>query len=379
MIVKKIFLLAVLGALIFVTPLRPGDALLAYRLERSIRLGAEWLVRNQLENGLFRYDCSLEKGSCSRIQNLTRQAGGTWALAEAAYFFHDRKYFEAAARSVDYFVRISEVREADRRLIRSLPDPENGVTRNNAIALLLRAILALGREDPDFLKSHGEIAESFASHLLLSQTGEGLFPSRYAATSGYYSSANDDYNDGETFFALIGMYNTFPRPEYREAIFKAARALENQYGGSLNRKFYAWGMKGFKEFLALGSEPAYRDFIFQQTDLMLETPYFVFSESLPKTDLPQVAFLVFSEGVAEAYALAAESGELERKREYGDVLRKSIERIFSFQLTENKNLSEETYRRAYGGFCGSPACRTQRVDNTQHAVLALLRIYDSLR
>ena len=80
---------------------------------------------------------------------------------------------------------------------------------------------------------------------------------------------------------------------------------------------------------------------------------------------------VYTEGVIKAYDLAKALKDEQRAECYRNFIKEALDHILSLQVIENEK------KEAIGGFLSSKVSQTMRVDNNQHAVMALIDAYNS--
>lgn len=336
----------------------------SYGTDLKIKGGAEWMMKMQRDNEFFRYEYYPATDTYSSLNNIVRQAGAAYALAQAANYFHENKYFDASKMAIDAILDFSKARQFDGQTARSILF--NGAIKNNTNAMLILGILELGKEDPEILTQYRQALNELAGHIIASQSPIGFFYDRYDEKTSQYSKNIDyDYNNGESFLALSELQKIFPDNEYEKTLLIAAPSLMRLYGAEWNKAFYAWGARGFLSFYASHPDPAYKDFIFRTTDFMLKTDYF-------SGDKTTIALGVFLEGLISTVQFAEQSGDMRRASEYRRAAIDGLKRLSTLQILEQNDFEDAVFQTIKGGFCGDIFCESIRIDNNQHGVAAFI-------
>lgn len=337
--------------------------------EGNARLAADYILKSQNPDGLFLYEYLPKRDSYSRGNNIVRQAGAVYALSQAADYFQEEKYFQAARKAVDRFIAISETRNEKGKNARFVRF--GGGIQTNTNALLVLAIVELAK-NPELEEVYSTYADEFAEHIIASQREDGLFYNKYNKDKNLYYDAPSDYNNGESFLALARLYAITPKKEYEIVLSKASSAFLDYYGGKWNKSFYSWGVNGFIEFYKSTKNPQYKKFVYDITDLMLESRYF-------KDDgANNTALAVFLEGLIPAYHLAREEGDTQKEFDYKIAAEKGLSKISKLQVLEQNDFDPFVFKKMKGGFCSNLSCERMRIDDTQHGLSAFLALKSGL-
>ncbi len=91
---------------------------------------------------------------------------------------------------------------------------------------------------------------------------------------------------------------------------------------------------------------------------------------------PQNSTSSYLEGIADAYLLAKNIEDNFHLMKYRKAIKLGVRFIVLTQYTENNAFYIENQKRTLGGFRHSLISNIQRIDYTQHAIMALMKIYD---
>lgn len=332
---------------------------------QRINKAADYIVRHQNPDGLFDYEYDINLNNYSSANNIVRQIGTSYALAQAANYFHKKIYFDSSKNAVDHLVAMTHVRVVGGKRFRFLPYQEKIST--NANALLILAILELAKADQKLFDSYSEVLEELASHVLAAQNEDGLFWNLYDEKQNRYTAKQSDYTNGESLLALVELYKMQPSQEYLLAATIAANANLKYYSDEWNRAFYAWGVRGMAGLYGIVPINAYKDFVFDLSDKMLKTDYFT-------GDTAKISLGVFIEGLAPVYELAKLKKDQKRAETYKKAIEFGVSKLLKLQISEHDVLSSQIFENARGGFCSNITCKKIRIDNVQHGMAAMIAV-----
>lgn len=350
---------------------------IASLFKQSLDDGGQWLLNNQLEDGSFCYERSVETGELTQSENnIVRQSGTLYGLAKLYNYTKEGRYRQALIKGFNYFDRISQTKDINGETVRFFK--YRGSVQANTVALLSLAYLELAEADGNLPADRENKLKEMANFTRLSQQSSGAFQN-YFLDNASIECWESDYNNGESFLALVGMYRYTKDKMYLPVLEKSADYLINKYA-DLNLKFYSWGAMAFAQLYELTQNNKYREFVYQMTNQLLDDPDLEYEQInnffAGKTEeLPRYSQIVQTEGLLFAYKLAArDNPALERK--YRQAIIDSLAFHTVFQSPWEETLPKKVYQKVKGGFCNRSNCRTQRIDMVHHAVSAYV---DALR
>ena len=331
--------------------------------DSSMEKMGDWFISVQKNRGDFRYELSIPKGKTKRGNNIVRQAGALYGLAQLYKYDKNPNIQQTLEKGLGYFNKFM------------IPQGKNAVAvvfhgklKSNASALLLLGLIEYLQAEPKAKAQYGERAEQLANYLVLSQTKEGGFINIWTPIS-----VESDYNNGETFYALVRAYQVFHHPAYLRAAKKAAAYFETLYGHQkFNSAFYSWGMAGFAHLYKVEPRDEYWKFLKESTDkywLARGEPmqrYINEKQGYP----PKPGLAVFLEGVAHTAWIARD-----KNPEYYAKLKSHIESsllfLMGYQVGNLYSPVQSKLARLQGGVCMQETCKRLRIDFTQHNLSAL--------
>lgn len=339
--------------------------------QQSLNNGGEWLLDNQREDGSFYYERDIKTGELTDSENnIVRQSGTLYGLAKLYRYTKDTRYKEALLKGFKYFDQFAETKEIDGTQVRFFK--YHGSVQANTVALHILAYLELAEADEGLTMEMGNKLQEMTDFIRLSQQSSGAFQN-YFLNNVEIQCWESDYNNAESFLALVRMYRYTDDSKYLPILEKSANYLMEKYK-DFNLQFYSWGTMAFSELYELTSKNEYKDFAYDISDQLLinsSTEYITIEHFLDnKSDaLPGYSQVVQTEGLLLAYKLALrDNPDLEKK--YREAIINSLAFHAVFQSPWEETLPERIYQKVKGGFCNRSDCVTQRIDMVHHAISA---------
>lgn len=329
-------------------------------------LAAGYLIAAQQESGFFRYEYNFLSGRSSRKNNIVRQAGAAFSLAEYYLRFPDasvKSAVEAALRAFDQ----SSIPWKRGRLL-SL-DGTPGKAKAGATALALLASLLIS--SPDSATEARQREERWLRGLLALQLPEGGFSNRPGSTR------ESPYSNGEIWLALAHYRLLHPgNAAVERALALADRRFIEHYGKAPNVGFFHWGVMAAAKRDQNSADHRFADFIAQQTAHYID--------HLRPNINPRSNSCYAVEGLVAGADLL---GRFDRYRTLHQRVRERIagemEKNRRLQIVpdqEKLHFSEQRYLVApevadhAGAFLNGLYRPQVRIDATQHCLSALLKV-----
>lgn len=336
-------------------------------LEESMHLQGEWFIKNQTTRGDFIYEREVETGDIVEGYNDVRQAGSLYALAQLYKYSKNEDLEKTVQRGINFFKVYAEPQEGSPSAIAI---NFKGSTKSNTVALFLLAIIEYMEASEEAKEEHLEFAEQLANYLVTTQLDSGGYVYKYYTENDAEEPYKEsDYNNGETFYALLRMYKLTGNETYLESANKAAPYLIEKYGSEgINLSFYAWGMEGFAHLYDIDPKEEYWEFLKSYTNKYLVAhgnkvaTYFLneYQVNPPKGNLG-----VYMEGLAHVAWIAKE-----KDPEYYDLLKiymeNSLDYLLSLQVDGPKTERTSDNDFIKGGSCYDYFCDTMRIDIVHH-------------
>ncbi len=333
-------------------------------LEESMLLYTDWLVKNQTKQGDFNYELDVSTGRVIEGYNIVRQAGGLYSLCQVYQYEGGSKYEDSIEKGIDFFHGLYEDVEND---VPTIAINHEGVKKSNSVALYLLALVEYMEGSDQAKEEYMQEAKSLANYLLFTQTDEGSFI--YLLDTGRES----DYNNGESFYALIRIYRLSNDERYLIGAQKAAEYIIDRYSNEdFNYSIYAWAMEGFAYLYQIDNSKEYWDFMKMYTQEYFRIsgiPVSIYLDT--STGYPPKANLgVYLEGLAHVAWIAKER-DYDFYIEIKEFMSESLKYLMSLQIDGPKSDRKTEFDLISGGICYDYECDTQRIDLTHHNLSAI--------
>lgn len=346
-----------------------SEAIDAQRIKTSIDLAANHLVKMQTDKGLFQYDVNMRTGRATGQNNLVRQVGTVFALAEylgSTRSLHVKRPVRDVLtalqkRSVIFRKRSQWLVTTDRRL-------QNARAGATALALLTEILYFRATGDGRFETAR----EGWLNGLLalrLPRRGFRMKP---------YSKRESPYFNGEIWLALAQYYRTFRDPKIGKLLDGLDAYMVRTYGRRPNVGFYHWGVMAAAVRYETTRDLKLLKFIEQQTSQYL-TKLRPKVASDKNTCYALEGLLTASDVLSQAWPNAPVMTDLSKR------LNAEIPKNLDFQLMSVDGLSVPKSRRPvdfspYKGLFFARADRKYgRIDYTQHCLSAFVKLHEAQR
>lgn len=355
-------LLAIIGTSVFAYGQLRDSAPRDYT--KAIAMGGEWFLRNQNDQFL-RYEYQPVYRRHTDDHHRLREMGAMWALAKLGSHSRDDRYTQLAKKGFAFFETSFKTDRQTGGLFVNI-EPDEIKLAYNAFALL--TLLEL--KDAELKKYF----EPLKRGMLSQQQPNGEFKTLFFSDR----RRSVDYYPGEALFALMSLHQQAPDPKIIEAAEKALPYYHEYWRGNKNTGFVPWQARANSMlYVATGNTEA-RDFVFEMSDWLL-AKVGKRQNACDHFRFGGITAAVYVEGMTSAHAAAQKAGDTKRATCYANFVREGADFIARLQIDSEKPYGPP----AFGGFLSKamppdpqvvPRDRlpTLRVDNNQHAVVALI-------
>lgn len=246
--------------LMLLSMLQPAAASDQARFRSAVDLSAEFLVRSQKATGLFEYDVVLRTGRPSGQNNIVRQVGTGFSLAEYLGSAQSPQVQATVRKLLSSLRRLSSTYgRRDRWLVTANGQLRTARTGATALALLTEILYYRASGDGQFEASRS----AWLKGLLALRKRKGGF------RKTPYQWAESPYFNGEAWLALAHYADTFDDQD----VVQALSALDTYFVATYGRKpdvgFHHWGVMAAAIRHRTTGEERFVRFIEQQTDAYL--------------------------------------------------------------------------------------------------------------
>lgn len=341
-------------------------------LRKSVKEGADWIVSMQGPSGRVNYWYNPSNNSFSKPydDNFLRQAGTSYALMLAYEQTGDSCYLISARHNLEYLNQFKQELHGDKAYYLY-----NGKAKLGGIALPMLIMVKINKLTND--TSYNGDLKKLANMILYLQEfyKTGQFKSTYVykgdynyeQTSGWHSNIYP----GEAMLALAMMYNSFGEKKYMNSLEMALNFYGNK-GRWKTSSLITWTASAFSELYKATGEKSYADFVFKMCNHTLKSQNLNPHRNVYGSfyGLPGVFTATSFEGVGDAIGIARIAGNHEIVRLYSDRSKIAYAWILKLQYRDDNSVLPH---QAVGGFRSSLTDSLIRIDNTQHAISALVK------
>lgn len=328
-------------------------------------MAANHLLHSQLSSGFFSYEHDFLTGTDSSKDNIVRQAGTAYSLAEYQALFPNSSINGALRKALQGFQAASVEWQGGRLLTfnGSLKKAKAGAT---ALALLSALIASEDKVGDDF----SQISKDWVKGLLALQMPDGGF------ASGPGSEQQSPYSNGEIWLSLALYQREFPDDtRVVQALQRADRFMIANYADPPDIGFFHWGVMAAAARHQTSRQRRFAEFIALQVRSFIEELR------------PEVKYRANScysvEGLLEGAAV------LKEYPEYQELHRRVIARVKKemqknrllqilpgqkrIQFSEQRFLSAPEIPSYAGAFLNGRYRPQIRIDATQHCLSAMTK------
>lgn len=338
-------------------------------VEASLEAVREWYVRHQLPAGDFDYEYNVLTDTYSEDNNIVRQAGTLYDLILLYQYKPNQELKTALIKGVNYFVGCLYKE--------TLPNGKTvqyihfqGKTRANASAFFAMALIRILETDiVQEINNVPELIDNVGNYLVNSYLPGRGFDNNFLNNKGTIEES--DYNNGESFLALVRLYRLTRHEKYLEIIKKVVPYFLEKYPKDIHLRFYSWGSQAFYELYTIIPQEEYVQIVFSMSDDAITHERYV--------DLKDYYFPVhycvkgvLNEGLLPAILLAREKNDSTREKIYTENFMNMLKLILASQAMDKTGLSEEVFEKVKGGFYSSLKKESQRLDYNHHDLSVLI-------
>lgn len=325
----------------------------ACRYQRAIQIGGEWFLRNQNDKFLY-YTYDVVTQRYSKSQHPLREMASLWALTRLAKYLDDGRFTQLADKGMAYFEGYFKY---DEKNDFCYVDMGKGNCKLGETAFIMLSLLAMEYPEKDLY------LEKFANGVLYLQQSDGSLNTIYNSDD----KTSEDYYPGEALLAMMSLYEYQGDLAYLGCVKRAFPYYVSHFRATRNPAFVPWQTRAYQKLYRATGDKKVAEFIFEMNDFILQQ--YAPQDECDKFDFYRgIVTAVYLEGVNKAYELARDTGDVKRQKAYADFIRAGSDYILTLQLLREPSLPGV----AVGGFIVNKNSPSLRVDQNQHAVMALM-------
>ena len=344
------------------------DEISSTSINQSISLGYNWFLQSVNDDtGLLEYLYYPSNEQYSKDNNHVRQLASLWALTETQRHLNSSLANDLISTMLDYYLDFQYETETYAYL---------GIDNESKLGYNAFIILSL-LNYPDY-PNQQQLLDEFARGILFLQNENG------SLNTYFFSEKNtgQDFYPGEALLSLMKLYGVTGNESYLRTVESAFPYYSQYWRSNKNTAFIPWHTQTYALLFEQTKNRNLSDFIFEMNDWMIDN--YQMKTSLYPDEIggfpkyfPTFSTSVFIEGVNDAYAVAKLVNDAEHVQKYKHSIKIGTQFILQTQFTENNSFYLEEPHRAIGGFKTSLTDNFIRIDNTQHALFALIKTMEN--
>ncbi len=362
-----------------ITFIRGADGTLTELYRSNVLVPTESIDRNMIVERLYysfdwftqhssvytlHYQYYPSKDTYSSSNNDVRQMATLWAMARLQRFFGEETYTDFIGRGITYYLNMT----ACTGTYCFVQDGDGGKIANNAFMILTLL------EMPEYPDGEYYINQ-YANGLLQQQQDNG----RYKTFFEYSMGGGEDYYPGESMLALMELYYNTNDSKYLQSVERAFPYYRAYWRGNPTTAFIPWHSQAYILLYNITHDPELASFVFEMNDWLIDNHQITegrYEDEIGGMPLgtPRCSTSSYLEGLADAYRLAVMVNDTKHIRKYEGAIRAGVRYILLTQYTPENSFYLKRPELAIGGFRYSLESNNERIDYTQHAVMALLKL-----
>ncbi|NOZ87506.1 MAG: hypothetical protein GXP49_14815 [Deltaproteobacteria bacterium] len=306
-------------------------------LINALKLGCNYLVRNQLPDGQFRYKYWAHRDRWVRGNNIVRHALNPYTVLMAEQFAPDPKWTASAKKGIDYTLHHMKCEgQEDSRICYIWHKDTPAKYENAKVGTVAVTILSMLRLN-DFEKlttGYRDTLRSLGNFLVYIQDPNGHFRQYYVPADHPYYGCTNAIFPGEIMFALSRLYSYFKDDRFKTAFEKAFRyykewwklqKAKEQKDGTYTEEeradmvgFVPWQCMAMEDAYGWSKDKKYADFAlelqlwmdghFLYTPMRSAYPDYLGASFKFHGEQPAINSCGYTEGCAATYSIAKRTG-----------------------------------------------------------------------
>lgn len=346
-------------------------------LRDRIKAGSMWLREAQEDTGHFKYEYLPFSDEYTKDDNIVRQAGALYALAEILRRDPTGSYVdeESIVKGITFFREHTITDTYNGSTFQCVTDHKNGTTcALGTTSLVLVALLDYLEVRPEHTASYAHLAKSYAAYVMAMKKPNAGFQDQHRTRQSIQNSEESSYANGEAILALARYYAWQKDTDVKGVIDDAYTYLSKS---AYDVPLYLWIMSALDEMYTLWPKDEYVTYAKNYTTWRLSTVRF-FKES-------DQNYCAYTEGLASALGIlkgnasSAEESVLRDELGFWNTKSSFLQLLPGDEyrvLIDNNGLhfgNLSAPEQALGGFLTSEHELTQRIDYTQHCLGTYVR------
>ncbi len=350
----------------------PADEQDVKRIEDVIDGMAAWYMANVGPDGEIPYKYWPSRGKYSEADNTIRRFMATIAFNRLGIDRSDGAMRKAARRNLDFNLERFYRVEDGLGLIEW-----DGSVKLGAVALAALAILESPQAD-----KYAEQYQALRRTIDALWRNDGSFRTFYRPAG---RNDNQNFYPGEALLMIASELEKTPNDAVLEKALNCAAYYREWHFHDRNPAFVPWHVMACAKLFRITGDRWLTDYIFEMSDWLLDHQQWrgeldpdlwgrFYTPDKPYGPPHASSTGVFMEGMVDAMLLAREAGDTERAEAYETSVWRGARSIAQLQFKDDVDMFYVSRRERVRGGVRTEAYNNEiRVDNIQHALMALLR------
>ena len=340
-----------------------ADSITQSDILTSIAGGYSWFGKNTRNDGLLEYLYYPSADEYAKDDNDIRRLAATWGQTELMNFLGRDDARDSVAATLDHYLQYQK--EGGGGIYLDIGGSAN--IANNAFMIM--ALI----NTPDYA-NRDELLRQLAAAIINAQQKDGSYQTDIIAGG----QSGIDYYPGEAMLALMKLYGMTKDRQYLDSVEKAFFYYRDYWRNNQNTAFVPWHSQAYRMLYDAKPNRELTDFVFEMNDWLISKQQT--TGSYPDYlggfgEKPSNSTASYLEGLGDAYALAKTVDDNNHSDQYQKAIKLAARYVMQTQFTSDNAFYLSNPQKAIGGFRQSVVNNQERNDYTQHATLALMKVY----
>ncbi|SDI58131.1 hypothetical protein SAMN05660652_03684 [Propionivibrio dicarboxylicus] len=356
-------------------PVVPIEHVNQHGTERLALGMADWMRQHVADTGKLTYCYHPKANHYARNSNRIREFMGSIALFKAARHFDDNTMFALAERSLRYNLDAYLREEQDYGVI----------VEGEKIKLGAAALAAMAIRHSERRADYANCLRRLTAFTEMMWQTSGAF--RCFLRPADRADICQNFYPGETLLLWAGCWLESRDTALWQKIEASFRHYRQWHAAQPNPAFVPWHTQAYYLLWQATGDSRFKDAILEMNDWLLPFQQWETVADYPDTqgrfydpDLPYgpphaSSTGVYLEGLIDAFRLATAIGDTDRAHRYAETIKRGVRNIMQLQYSERDECAGfPAPEKALGGIRTTEYNNLIRIDNVQHALMAVIRI-----
>jgi hypothetical protein len=345
----------------------------------------QWMLRQIDDDGRMVYKYFPSQGTESDANNLIRQFMATLCLIRYAQHTQRPEHSVLATHNLSHNLRQFYHDASDNNDVLGVVEYQ-GKVKLGAVALAALAILEHANGDVSAIQRspYAGIFNRLCKTIDWLWQPDGSFHTFYRPSD---RNDNQNFYPGEALLFWATLYRAQPDTSLLEKCYASIDYYQAWHRQHRNPAFIPWHTQAYRILFEVTGDRQLLEYIFDMNDWLLPMQQWhtarhgdiqgrFYDPSRSEYGPPHASSTgVYLEGLADAYALAQRTGDVEHSLTYQEAIWRGVRSLRQLQFLDEGDMFYISKRsRVHGGVRTTVYDNVIRVDNVQHGLMALLKL-----